>query len=66
MTKKENLWSIIQGLEGPVRNERNRKLLVTEFDAADVMEDDCPDTEIKLLIRKGRLGVVLFISTVDV
>lgn len=39
---------------------------MTEFDAADVMEDDCPDTEIKLLIRKGRLGVVLFISTVDV
>lgn len=69
MTKKENLWSIIKGLEGLVRNERNRKLFVMEFDAADVTEawrDDCPDTEIKLLIRKGRLGAVLFSTTVDV
>lgn len=51
MTKKENLWSIVSVLEGPVRNERNRKSLVMEPDAADVTEawrDDCPDTEIKL------------------
>lgn len=52
-----------------MRKERNRKLPMMEFDAADVMEawpDDCPDTEIKLLIRKGRLGAVLFSTTVDV